>query len=428
MRAAFYESDVTPPLGGYMWGHYREKRAAEVHERLTAKAVVVEDAGEVAAIVVIDSCAIPEAMRDTVTARIEEYTGIPAERICLASNHTHYGVPIHDSPEISCFADAAYRDVFYRVVADTVTLAYRRLEETELRFGTSMTEGLCFCRDGELEDGTYVTHPRYRAKVKRLLDTPDEELPVLLFERGGKPCGAIVSLACHQCTVNEQVMGYSGDYAAVLSARLKERYGHDFVSLFLLGTCGDVNHNDPNPKNPVPSHKEIGNRLADFYENSAKASAPLGEGGVAVLTEAVTVPRRSALPADNADRIRELAASTSNLMRLRNLITYISVPEPTESRLLVQAIRIGDVLIACLPGEIYTAFGRRIKEASPFTHTFVIENCNSACGYIPTAEMFDPARDDLYETTLCHHSCHVPEAGDMLVAKALELAERISAK
>ena len=85
MRAAFYESDVTPPLGGYMWGHYREKRAAEVHERLTAKAVVVEDAGEVAAIVVIDSCAIPEAMRDIVTARIEEYTGIPAERVCLAS-------------------------------------------------------------------------------------------------------------------------------------------------------------------------------------------------------------------------------------------------------------------------------------------------------------------------------------------------------
>ena len=78
MRAAFYESDVTPPLGGYMWGHYREKRATEVHERLHAKAVVIEEGDGLAAIVVIDSCAIPEGMREAVTARITEYTGIPA--------------------------------------------------------------------------------------------------------------------------------------------------------------------------------------------------------------------------------------------------------------------------------------------------------------------------------------------------------------
>ena len=43
MKAAFYESDITPPLGGYMWGHYREKRAAEVHERLRAKALALAD-------------------------------------------------------------------------------------------------------------------------------------------------------------------------------------------------------------------------------------------------------------------------------------------------------------------------------------------------------------------------------------------------
>ena len=302
MRAAFYESDVTPPLGGYMWGHYREKRAEEVHERLHAKAIVVEDAGELAAIVVIDSCSIPENMRDAVTKRIYEYTGIPAEKVCLASNHTHYGVPIHDSPEIGCFADKAYCDVFYRIVADTVTLAYHRLEDSNVSFGTSLATGIAFCRNGELEDGTYVTHPRYKKHVKRLLDTPDEELPVLLFERDGKPFGAIVCFACHQCTVREEVMGYSGDYAAVLSARLKERYGPDFVTLFLLGTCGDVNQHNPYSQDPIPVHKEIGNRLADFYENSVAATAPIA-AGVGSAAELVSVPRRSALYEDNLDQI-----------------------------------------------------------------------------------------------------------------------------
>ena len=421
MRAAFYESDVTPPLGGYMWGHYREKRAVEVHERLRAKALVVEDAGELAAIVVIDSCSVPADMREAITKRIFEYTGIPADKVCLASNHTHYGVPIHDSPEIGCFADAAYRDVFYRVVADTVTLAYHRLADGEVSFGTSLATGIAFCRNGELEDGTYVTHPRYKKNVKRLLDSPDEELPVVLFKREGKPFGAIVSFACHQCTIREEVMGYSGDYAAALSTRLKERYGPDFVTLFLLGTCGDVNQHDPFSKDPIPTHKEIGAKLADFYENSVAAAQPVGSG-VASAVEFVTVPRRSALYEDNLDSIAAFSKD-ANPMRLRNLITYISVPQPTESRLAVQCIRIGDVLIACLPGEIYTAFGRKIKEKSPFSHTIVVENCNSSVGYIPAPEVFDPERNDLYETALCYHSCHVPEAGDILVDKALSLAD-----
>ena len=37
----------------------------------------------------------------------------------------------------------------------------------------------------------------------------------------------------------------------------------------------------------------------------------------------------------------------------------------------------------------------------------------------------DPARDRLYETALCGHSCHVPEAGNMLADAALALADRL---
>ena len=81
MRAAFYECDVTPPLGGFLWGHYGEVYAKEVHNRLYAKAVVVEDEGDLAAIVVIDSCVLPPEMHDIVTKRIYEFTGITADKV-----------------------------------------------------------------------------------------------------------------------------------------------------------------------------------------------------------------------------------------------------------------------------------------------------------------------------------------------------------
>ena len=40
MRAAFYECECTPPLGGFMWGHYTDIRAKEVIDRLYIKAGV----------------------------------------------------------------------------------------------------------------------------------------------------------------------------------------------------------------------------------------------------------------------------------------------------------------------------------------------------------------------------------------------------
>ena len=424
MRASFYECDVTPPLGGFLWGHYREVYASEVHNRLYAKAVVVEDGGELAAIVVIDSCVVPPEMHDIVTKRIYEYTGITADKVCIASNHAHWGVPISDSPEIGCYADATYKDVFFRLAADAVILAYKRLDEADVKFGSSIAPGLAFSRNFELDNGKYVCHGRNRTNVKRALSEPDEELPVLMFERDGKPFGAIICYACHQCTVREPITGYSGDYASVLSLKLKEKYGNNFVSLFLIGTCGDVNHVNPDMSKEVTCYKDIGVSLAGYFENSVKAAAPLTESGVKSVKEFVNIKRRSADPALAKDRLVELTQTASN-MRLRNMLYYVSKKQPESTDLAVQCIKIGDTLIACLPGEVYTAFGRKIKENSPFKNTIVVENCNTYCGYIPTEEAFNPERDDLYETSLCYHSCHVPEAGTILSDKALEIAKNL---
>ena len=233
-------------------------------------------------------------MHDIVTKRIEQFTGITADKVCIASNHAHWGAPISDSPEIGCYADENYKDVFFRLVADAVIIAYKRLDDATVKFGNSIAPGLAFCRNFELEDGTYVCHGRNRPNIKRALAEPDEELPVLLFEKDGKPIGAVICYACHQCTVGKAngVTGYSGDYASVMSEILKERYGHDFVSLFLIGTCGDVNHVNPDVNEPVTNFKIIGEKLADYYENSKDAAVPLTEGGVKSVKEFIDIKRR----------------------------------------------------------------------------------------------------------------------------------------
>ena len=169
--------------------------------------------------------------------------------------------------------------------------------------------------------------------------------------------------------------------------------------------------------------KEIGTALAGYFENSIADLKPIGNG-VSSVKEFVDIKRRDSSIEGSFEKLKSFMEAKS-WMRLRNTLYYVSKKQPESTSLAVQCIKIGNTLIACLPGEVYTEFGRQIKAASPFENTIVVENCNTYCGYIPTAEAFDPAHDDLYETSLCYHSCHVPEAGSIITGKALELANKI---
>ena len=426
MRAAFYECDITPPLGGYMWGHYHDVRAYDVHDRLYAKAVVVEDHGELAAIVVVDTCALPEEMHEIVTKRIYEYTGIAPERVCIASNHSHSGASVGTDPATESYADATYKDVFFRLCADAVTLAYKRLQNVELKYCETEVHDISFNRNFVLKNGTYVTHGRGREDAVRALDGIDPAVPVILFEQAGKPVGAIINFACHQCCLENLYNGYSGDYASILAKRLKVQYGNDFVSVFLLGACGDINHVNPDANVEIPPlwYQHMGNVLADAVIDAVKTAEPMA-GGIKMLSSTVEIQRRLADPEQVRKTVLKWLSNSASFMRARNLLHYEASNTKTSTELIVQGICIGDVCITTLPGEVYTAIGQGIKKESPFKRNMVVENCNKYCGYIPTKEAFAEC-SDLYEISLCFHSCHVPEAGEILQNEAIKIANKLA--
>ena len=430
MRAAFYECEITPPIGGFMWGHYKNVVAQNVKDRLYAKAVVMEDGGEYAAIVAVDTCSLTPGIQTIIAKRVAEFTPIPENRVCISSNHSHSGAPISSDPSCGGVRDEAYYDVFLRLCADAIILAYRRLEEADVTYGYSKVDTISFNRNFRKKDGTYVTHGRWRPDWEELkpLSGIDPDLPVLFFEADGKPIGAIVNFACHQCCLTKYAKtGYSGDFSSYLSKHLKEKYGQDFVSVFLLGACGDINHVNPNPNVPIPEdhYQYMGKVLADAVIASLEKGEKV-EGSLKMAMATEVVPRR---PYDNetvTGIMKKMIKRNASSLRIRNLLHYASTGGgATEDVLPVQAILVGDVLISVLPGEIYHAFGKYIKENSPVKKNMVVENSNEYCGYIPTEEVFDKEKDDLYETSLCGHSRYVPEAGKLLCDKVLSIAKEL---
>ena len=429
MRAAFYECNITPPLGGHMPGYYCANPAMDVFEELYAKAVVVEDGGNYAAIVAIDACEISPQFHDIITKRVQEYTGIDPSAVCFHVVHTHKGAPIEHRPEVGQLYDPSYTDVCLRRTADAIILAYKRLRDgVEVSFGCGNVEGISYNRNYVLEDGELRTFGSSKKKVVRMLAGIDPQLPILTFHKDGKPIGAVISFACHQdCTGGNKMNGYSADYSGILAQELKKKYGPDFVTVFLIGTAGDINHvpNDPSVKLPPLWYQEMGRILArEAIRVIDGESLPIGEG-VGVMKEEIDLPVRN-LDLDAACKQIGKWADKNSMMRILNLAYYYTTNKVDHDLMLIQAIRIGKACIYVMSGEIYVNFGLRLKKQSPFEYNMVIENSNSFGGYIPTPEAFAEG-SDLYEISLCEDSRHAPEAGDMMVDRLLEMGAELKA-
>ena len=114
----------------------------------------------------------------------------------------------------------------------------------------------------------------------------------------------------------------------------------------------------------------------------------------------------------------------NNLTRMRNMLYYLSANKSLEETVYVQAIRIGDTCIYALPGEIFAETGLKVKAQSPFKYNLVSELSNTRTGYIPPKRAYGE-HDKLYETSLCFDSYFVPEAEDMIIDNALDVAKRL---
>ncbi|HIQ20557.1 MAG TPA: hypothetical protein EYH34_04870 [Planctomycetes bacterium] len=101
---------------------------------------------------------------------------------------------------------------------------------------------------------------------------------------------------------------------------------------------------------------------------------------------------------ESIHKMEELIRLRSNLQLLQR---QLARKERGEIRAEIQAIRIGPLALITFPGEPYCEIGLRIKQRSPFKHTFLVSYVNGHVGYAPTADSYD---------TVCYENSHTPLA------------------
>jgi len=416
-RVGVAQIDITPPMGSNLDGYFHRRIAKEIKSRLYIKAIVIEGRGKHIVLAASDVCWTPEQIVNEAKKRIEETCGIPPGAVMISSTHTHTS-PVLDTVEgLPYSADPKYVREFTDNLVKAVTDAFNSMFEASIYHGKTDAEGFSIYKLCRLKSGkdVYDIRPMDGGKDGRigLSGTLDNSVQAFCVKDATQKIRAFaVNYACHPNSGPEAIWAeWPGDIAKTIAAV----YGQDVPCIFLQGTAGDV---DCMPGLP---HEQIGRGIAGAAIMAVeRASRPANVLPVDWRYRHIPVPR--AVKNEESDRFIDALRRKKDIGLMEQ--SWINIydswnPEPKETQVPVQCLRIGDTAITGLRGEIFTPLGLELKKFSPASNTLVVELTDEKKGgYVPSTAQ--AGRGGYGEFPfICRHL--VAEAADRMTDAAIEM-------
>ncbi len=422
LHVGFGSADVTPEVGMDMPGGFYANPSKGVLEKLLATACVIHDGSTWIALVGIDSLGIPKSIVQNARARIAKETKIPAANVLVGANHSHSGGPsfanTYGEP------DPKYIETLTQGIASAVIDATKALHAAEIGIGTGREETLAFNRRFLMRDGREITHPgkpgtEHNKDIVKIAGPTDPDVGVLAFRAagGGPILGVVAHFGCHSTIVGGNQ--YHPDYAGPLRKHLKARYGEGTGAVFLLGPCGDITQVDnqaPGSEFGLDFVEMFGQKLALEAIRTVNRMEWKKEAQLAATSEQVPLTVRPEPDVERETPPYGLGSSWhEQYSKGRAMVAGIRARTPmipTE----VQALKIGSLGIATNGAEFFCELGLRIKAASPFATTWVVELANDLLFYVPTPQAMLAGG---YESRTNISSMYSIDAGQLIVEASL---------
>lgn len=393
LYAGLAETNITPPPGVWMCGYaFRPHGCVAVHDELWARALVLNDGNAAVAIVAMDLIGLDFDLVEAVRRSAGEATGIPAQSILLHATHTHGG------PNVRSFntmgeRDPAYIDVLTRKLSGIIKQAADRLEPASLAYGDAPVQIGINRRQYPHGDGVTTIGRNPAGPVDKRVQA------LVVRDSRREPKALLFSHACHPTTMGGENLQITADFPGVACERVKQATGGAVMPFFLQACCGNIN---PEPRGTfecVQRHGEaLGEAALEALDSSLEvASGPL-EGQERTIELQLIPPPGIDVIQQNldhwADKVRELkhADRPGHLLHAEGLHAYYTLekevaesdPMPLTKPFGIQRLRIGDVQMLGMPGEMFVQYQLDFERqaAGP---VLALGYTNGVHGYVPTA-------------------------------------------
>jgi hypothetical protein len=261
-KVGLARADITPRAPVWMSGYAGRRISTGVRHPLWAKALAMEDAGGMRAVLVTsDLIGFSGEAYERIRSAAERRFGLRQEQLLLSFSHTHTGPVLAgsllDYYPLDAAGEAATARYSTWLESEIVDLIGRALDDRRDAILETTFDSTDFAVNRRENREPEV--PAVRSRNEALKGPTDPAVPVMLVRDADKGTlrALVFGYACHATTMADTEL--SGDYPGYAQQLLEaERPG--LQAMFWAGCGADLN---PLPRRTVELCREYGHRLAE---------------------------------------------------------------------------------------------------------------------------------------------------------------------
>ncbi len=393
-------TDITPDIGVTLNGLLMlDGPINEILDPLRVRCLVLDNGETRLAIVLCDSCVISQELIDKAKTLAHQRTGLAKQRMLVAPTHTHMAPRLASWFPLSEL-DQQYYDLVARRIAEAIDRAISNLAPASIGAGVSGRGDFLVNRRwirktlgtnpfGEQVDKVAMGSGPVKNRLLKPAGPIDPDLIVLSVQHAdGKPLALLGNYAAHFGTIRRKVA--SADYFGRFSERVGQLLSAEdvdppFVGIMSNGASADIS----GLRNATV--EQATEALATEAVRICRSAGYQDRGVIAMRESDIELGVRKPSAQRLAWAKKILADPKAELSRARifanEVLRMVDLPDRMTVKL--QALRIGNVGIVAIPGEVFCETGLAIKKASPLKPTFVVSHANAWHGYLPTPEQHE---------------------------------------
>jgi hypothetical protein len=401
--------DITPdvvghkvPLAGY--GARKGKPATGVHDRLHAKVLFLRDGKKSMALITSDLRSVTPQLKQQTLEKAAD-VGLTPDSLFLCASHTHDGPSIY--PEKfwqlqfgEC--DPEVIDAVSSAIAKGLQAAARDLAPARLGFRSERLDGF-----------THNRRWHYDNEARKAAGEAPAVNPVLsvlrLDDVNGRCRAVLVHFATHPTILGATNMLVSAEWPGVLQSALESAFPGS-VALFCNGAEGDQSPEGAKGADEFARVIDFGSRLADRAQILVRNIDTQANQSIGIARIDPDLPPITFSPASRSGPYKAYESPARE-----------ALPRHAE----IQLLRLGDVVLAGLPGEPICEVGLETQKkvaAAGFQHVLTIGLANDYLGYIVNEKEYPHGGYEVDE-----RSYYGPGLGAFLASKAGEAAKALVA-
>jgi len=423
MLAGAAKVDITPPAGVRLGGFAgRYKPSEGIHDNLFARALYLEGQDEAILLITVDILNVPNDAVDAVRGSLSRKLGIPQGAIMLSATHTHSGPSL--TPDITSEEESELNIKYTKELplhlSEVGRMAAESTKEGSMRLGAGRAE---------------IT---YNRRTEGGITDP-EVIALSVEDASGHIFASLTNYACHGVVLGGSNYQISGDFMGQACRAIEKGFGGNHVALYANAATGDLNPITCKGYGCAGTFEDaqrlglvVANATIQALKSSTSSSRPrIGSASttvkVAKLKPSLEVAQRlhenqvkvleqARKEGAKPEALKSLEAALEYTGKNLRLVREMEFPDSDQADL--QAIRVGGLALATMPGEPVAKLGLGLKARSPFSPTGMVSYANGYHGYIATREDYEKGG---YEVTTTWWNRLAPGTGELLLEADLKL-------